>query len=69
MNFIQRYSGLLLTKVDVSDSKEYLTALKTLKDNHDMEPIRDFMCRQHINTIKTEIQDFNSQKRGISFVF
>lgn len=69
MNFIQRFSGLPLTKINVSDSKEYLTALKDLKDNQNMGPIRDFMCRQHIKTIRTEIIDFNKQKRGISFVF
>ena len=55
MNFMQRRARLPLTKVHKEDSKEYLLALKKAKDTGDLNPVRNFMVKQHIKTLKNEI--------------
>ena len=58
MNFMQRRGGLPLTKVHKEDSKEYLLALKTVKDTGDLNPFRNFMIKQHVKTLQNEITAF-----------
>ena len=70
MNFIQRRADLPLTKVHKEDSREYLFALKEVKDNSNIEIFRDFMFHQYIKTLNKEILDYvKSRKRGFHLVF
>jgi len=58
MNFMQRRSELPLTKVHKEDSREYLLALKKAKDNGDLNLFRNFMVKQHIKTLRREIDAY-----------
>ena len=70
MNFIQRRAELPLTKVHKEDSREYLFALKEVKDNKNLEVFRNFMYNQYIKTLNNEISDYiKSKKRGFHLVF
>ena len=70
MNFIQRRADLPLTKVHKEDSREYLLALKVVKDNNNIEIFRKFMCNQYIKTLNNEISDYvQSKKKGCHLVF
>jgi len=70
MNFIQRRAALPLTKVHKEDSREYLFALKEVKDNNNIMKFRIFMFNQYIKTLQNEILNYkNSRKRGFHLVF
>jgi len=70
MNFIQRRAELPLTQVHKEDSRQYLLALKELKDNNNLETFRNFMYNQYIKTLSNEILEYaRSRKRGFSLVF
>jgi Fic family protein len=70
MNFIQKRAGIPLTKVHKEDSREYLHALKDVKDNGRLEFFRNFMCRQHLKTVQAEIQNYKREsKRGFNLIF
>lgn len=70
MNFIQRRSDLPLTKVHQEDSKEYISALKNVKDTDKLDHFRDFMLKQHIKTVKNEIDDYQrNSKKGFQLIF
>jgi Fic family protein len=70
MNFIQRRANLPLSKVHKEDSREYLFALKAVKDNNNIEKFRNFMFNQYIKTLNNEILDYvKSRKKGFHLVF
>jgi Fic family protein len=70
MNFIQKRSGLPLTKVHQEDSREYIFALKNVKETDRLEDFRDFMLKQHIKTLKNEIDVYKrNSKKGFHLVF
>ena len=63
MNFIQRRAELPLTKVHKDDSREYLFALKEVKENNNIEKFRFFMFNQYIKTLNNEILDYEKSKK------
>ena len=70
MNFIQHRAELPLSKVHKEDSREYLLALKDVKDNGTLETFREFMFGQYIKTLKNEISEYKREKKkGFSLVF
>ena len=64
MNFMQRRSGLPLTKVHKEDSKDYLLALKKVKDTGDLDVFRNFMVKQHIVTLQNEISAYKQMNKN-----
>jgi Fic family protein len=65
MNFVQKRAELPLTKIHLEESREYLQAIKTVKDTENIEEYRKFMCKQHIKTMENEIEEFKkNQKKG-----
>jgi len=63
MNFMQRRAGLPLTKVHKEDSKEYLLALRKVKDAGDLDSFRNFMVKQHIKTLQNEITAYKKMNK------
>jgi Fic family protein len=69
-NYIQRRADLPLTKVHKEDSREYLFALKEVKNNYNIEVFRTFMYNQYIKTLNNEILDYTkASKSGFHLVF
>ena len=70
MNFIQRRQELPLTKVHKEDSREYIEALKKVKDTEDIKFFNHFMLKQHAKTLRNEIQQYQkSNKKSMKFLF
>jgi hypothetical protein len=70
MNFIQQRAELPLSKVHQEDSREYLLALKDVKDNGTLEKFRMFMFNQYIKTLSKEITDYKKgKKKDFSLIF
>ena len=67
MNYIQRRAGLPLTKVHKEDSRDYLLALKKVKDAGDIDAFRNFMLKQHIKTLQNEITEYKKIKKQKGF--
>jgi Fic family protein len=57
-NYIQRYFGLPLGKVEKEDSSEYLLCLKEFKYEENIEPFCTFMQTKYVEMLKKEIQNF-----------
>lgn len=60
MNYIERYFNLPLTTVHKEDVHDYLSGLKTLKDNHDRTPFHTFMLAQYIKTLSAEMAEYRA---------
>lgn len=72
MSFMQCRAKLPFTKVHKEDSKEYLTALKKAKESGDLTLFRNFMAKQHIKTIQSEILAYkhaNKKGKGLGLIF
>jgi len=70
MNFIQQRAHLPLSKVHKEDSREYLLALKEVKDNGKLELFRKFMFKQYIKTLSREISAYKKEKtKSFSLIF
>ena len=70
MNFIQHRAQLPLSKVHKEDSRDYLLALKDVKENGKLETFRKFMFKQYIKTLKHEISDYKKgKKKSFSLIF
>ena len=63
MNFMQRRGRLPLTKVHKEDSKDYLLALKRVKDRGELDFFRNFMVKQHVKTIQNEITAYKKMNK------
>lgn len=60
MNYIERYFNLPLTTVHKEDVHDYLSGLKTLKDNGERTPFHTFMFTQHIKTLSEEMAEYRT---------
>ena len=70
MNFIQQRAELPLSKVHKEDSREYLLALKNVKDNNTLDTFRKFMFEQFAKTLSCEISDYKkARKKKFSLIF
>ena len=72
MNYIQMYHGLHLTKIYRNDKADYISALVKSREDESNAPIHYFMAKQHLKTIKTEIDNHQKEKHkneGFSFLF
>jgi Fic family protein len=63
MNFIQQRAELPLSKVHKEDSREYLLALKNVKDNNTLDTFRKFMFEQFAKTLSCEISDYKKARK------
>jgi Fic family protein len=54
-NYIQKYYGLPLGKVEKEDSAEYLQCLKVFKYDDDMKPFIAFMNDRYFSLLQQEI--------------
>jgi Uncharacterized conserved protein len=69
MYFMQCRAELPLTKVHKDDYRLYLEALKIAKKDNNMTPFGDFMCKQHIKTLNTEIFNYKQAYDDREFLF
>ncbi|MDR1981231.1 MAG: Fic family protein [Tannerellaceae bacterium] len=58
MNYIQFYHGIVPTKVHKEDKDEYIKALAAGQEKESTLPFREFMAKQHVKTLKNEINHF-----------
>ncbi|GHU94967.1 hypothetical protein FACS1894156_3870 [Bacteroidia bacterium] len=62
-NYIQRYFGIPLGKLNKEDSNEYLTCLHEFKYNENIEPFCSFMQTKYVEMLKQEITDFKQGQK------
>jgi Fic family protein len=55
-NYIQKYFGLPLGKVEKADGEEYLRKLSVFKDTGNLDPFVDFMLEKYDGMLKKEIE-------------
>jgi Fic family protein len=58
MNYIQLYHGIVPTKIHKEDKAEYIHSLEMSREQESNTPFREFMARQHLKTLKEEINNF-----------
>ena len=58
MNHLQFEYGLVPTKINKDDKAEYIQALVTSREQHTMDPFREFMLQEHIKNLQQEITTF-----------
>ncbi len=58
MNHLQFEYELIPTKVAKEDKGDYIQALIDNREQESLEPFRQFMLREHIKNLKTEIENF-----------
>ena len=63
MNFIQRRAGIPLTMVEKSNEKDYITAIKAVKEDNNLDKFRDFMINQHVSNLKSELEKYDQHQQ------
>ena len=70
MNQIQFEFGLVPVRINKEDKSEYIQALIDSRERQSNEPFRNFMLREHIKNLQSEIDNFkrtqstNSEAKG-----
>jgi len=62
MNYIQFYYGIVPTKIHKEDKGMYIKALEESREKESNLPIREFMAKQHLKTLKEEIDNFTKNR-------
>ena len=58
LNHVQFEYGLIPTKVEKDDKADYIQALMDNREQESMEPLREFMLKEHIKNLKAEIKNY-----------
>jgi Fic family protein len=68
MNYIQFYHNIAPSKIHKEDKSEYIKSLEESRKMESPAPFRDFMARQHLKTLKKEINAYiKAQKQPQNF--
>ncbi len=64
MNYVQLYYNEPLIKIFTEDRSKYIYALNQTEANNDLQIFRQFIMKQHIKFLKTEISKYNKMKHS-----
>jgi len=69
MNYIQLYHNEPLIKIFTEDRAEYINALNETEENGNLEIFREFVGKQQIKFLKSEIDKFKKLNMGFMLMF
>lgn len=63
MNYLQFYHDVTPTKIFKEDRAEYIVSLQKGQEQESTLPFREFMAKQHLKSLKTEIKNYEQNQK------
>jgi Fic family protein len=69
MNYIQLYHNEPLIKIFTEDRTDYIDKLNETEENQNLDVFREFIVKQQVKFLKTEIQKHKNMDKGFMLMF